>query len=76
MSKNIRKILSGKYSQKLLDHAKQYATDVLKTASNRKIKITSEATSDLIGIKIADKITKVSIISAQTCSEAILSMIK
>ena len=36
MGKNISKYmshkLSGKYSHKLLDHAKQSATDVLKTA--------------------------------------------
>ena len=30
---NISKNLSSKYSQKLLDHAKQSATDALKTAS-------------------------------------------
>ena len=35
MSKDIGKKLSGKCSQKLLDHAKQYVTDALKTASNR-----------------------------------------
>ena len=31
--KNISKNLSSKYGQKLLDHAKQSATDALKTAS-------------------------------------------
>ena len=31
--KNISKILSSKYSQKLIDHAKQSATDMLKTTS-------------------------------------------
>ena len=35
IGKNISKILSGKYSQKLLDHAKQSATDAFKTASKR-----------------------------------------
>ena len=30
--KNISKNLSGKYGQKLLDHAKKSATDALKTA--------------------------------------------
>ena len=29
--KNISKVLNGKYSQKLLDHAKKSATDALKT---------------------------------------------
>ena len=44
--------------QKLLDHAKQSATDTFKTASKRVIQKTAEATSGLIGNKIANKITK------------------
>ena len=59
--------MNGKYipgmlaiSQKLLDHAKQSATDVFKTASKRAIQKTAEATGDLIGNKIASKIMKVS----------------
>ena len=35
MGKNKNKILSFKYSQKLLDHAKQSATDALKTSSKK-----------------------------------------
>ena len=35
ISKIISKNLSGTYSQKFLDHAKQSATDELKTASKR-----------------------------------------
>ena len=69
MSKNVYKILSGKYSQKLLDHAKQSATDAIKTASKRVIQKTAEATSDLIGSKIVDKITRVSKTSPQNNSE-------
>ena len=57
---NIIKIFNGKYSQKLLDHAKQLATDVLKTASKGAIQKTAEATGDLVGSKIADQITNVS----------------
>ena len=38
IGKNITKILNGKYSQKLLDHSKQYATDVFKTASKEQFK--------------------------------------
>ena len=59
-SQNIGKSkkLSGKYSLKLLDHAKQSATDAFKTASKRAIQKTTEATDDLIGNKIANKITK------------------
>ena len=56
MSKN----LSSKYSQKCLDHAKQSATDVFKTLSKRVIQKRAEAPSDLIGNKIAYKITRVS----------------
>ena len=33
IGKNIGKYLSGKYIQKPFDHAKQFATDVLKTFS-------------------------------------------
>ena len=35
--KNISKNLGSQYSQKLLDHAKQSATDALKTISKREI---------------------------------------
>ena len=35
--KNISKTLSGKYSQKLLDHAKKSAADAFKTDSKREI---------------------------------------
>ena len=47
--------MSGKYSQKLLDHAKRSATDALKTSSKRVIQKTGEATGGLIGNKIVDK---------------------
>ena len=49
---------SCKYGQKLFDHAKQSARDVPKTSSKIVIQKTAETTSDLIGIKISDKITK------------------
>ena len=35
IGKNLSKILSGKYCQKLLDHAKKSATDALKTTSKK-----------------------------------------
>ena len=54
------KSLSNKYGQKLLDSAKKSTTDAIKTASKRAIQKTAEATGDLIGHKIADKITSVS----------------
>ena len=59
-AKNMGKNLSNKYSQKLLDTAKKSTTDPIKTASKRAIQKTAEATDDLIGNKITDKITSVS----------------
>ena len=50
----------GKYSQNLLDHAKQSAADALKTSSKRVIQKTEEATGDLIGNKSVDRIIEVS----------------
>ena len=45
---------------KVIDIAKQYTADALKTASKIEIQKAAEVTGDLIGNKIADKITKVS----------------
>ena len=59
-AKTIDKNLSNKYGQKLLDSPKTSTTDAIKTASKRAIQKTTEATGDLIGNKIADKITSVS----------------
>ena len=59
-AKNMGKILSNKYGQKLLDSAKKSTTDAVKSASKRAIQKTEEATGDLIGNEIADKITSVS----------------
>ena len=59
-AKNIGKNLSNKYSQKLLDSAKKSTTDAIKTASKRAIQTKAEATGDLFGNKIADKIASVS----------------
>ena len=58
-AKNMGKSLSNKYGQKLFDSAKNSTTDVMKTTSKRAIQKTAEATSDLIGNKIADKIMSV-----------------
>ena len=52
--------MSGKYRQALLDLAKNSATDLLKTTSKEAIQKPAEATGDLIGNKIADRITKIS----------------
>ena len=58
--KNMSKNLSNKYGQKLLGSTRISATDAVKTASNRAIQKSAEATGDLIGSKIADKITSFS----------------
>ena len=59
-AKNVGKMLSNKYSQKLLESAKKSATDAVKIVSKRAIQKLAAATGDLIDNKIADKITKAS----------------
>ena len=59
-AKNIGKNLSNKCGQKLIDSAKKYTTDAIKKTSKRAIQKTAEAIGDLIGNKIADKITSIS----------------
>ena len=63
--KNVSKNLSGKCSpdilaasQKLLDQAKQSLTDSLKTASKTVIQKVTQATGDLMSIKLLTKIQK------------------
>ena len=46
--------------KKLLDSAKKSKADAIKTASKRAIQKAAEANGDLIGNKIADKITSFS----------------
>ena len=55
----VAKNLSNKYGQKILDSTKKSTADAIKTASKRAIQKTKEATSDLNGNKIADKITSI-----------------
>ena len=59
-AKNIGRNLSNTYGQKIVDTAKISATDALKVASKRAIQKTAEPTGDLVGNKIADKITSIS----------------
>ena len=59
-AKNMGRNLSNKYGQKFLDSAKKSNTDAIKTDSKRAIQKPAKATGDLIGNKIADKITSVS----------------
>ena len=69
IGRNKSKNLIGKFSQKHLNHAKQSATDALKTDSKRVIQKTAEATGDFIGNKVADKMTKVSTTSPKNKSK-------
>ena len=51
--------LGDRYDKKLIDTVTKTGIDAAKTASKRVVKKTAEATEDLIGNKIADKITSV-----------------
>ena len=55
----VAKNLNNKYGQKLVDTAKKSATDALKIASKRAIQKTAEATGDLVGNTISNKITSI-----------------
>ena len=61
-AKNIGKSLSSKYGQNFFDSVKKSTADAycIETASKRAIQKTAEAAGDLIGNKIADKITSIS----------------
>ena len=59
-AKNIGKSLSNKYSQKLLDSARKYTTDAIKTFPKRVIQKTAETTGYLVGNTKADKIKSAS----------------
>ena len=56
-AENMGKNLRNKYVQKLYDSAKKSTTDAIGIASKRAIQKTAKATGDLIGNKIANKIT-------------------
>ena len=51
------KKLGNKYGEKLMDTAAKTGIDAEKTTSKRIFQKTTDATGDLIGNKIADKIT-------------------
>ena len=53
------KKIDNKYGKKLMDIATKTGIDAAKTASKRVVQKTTEATGDLIGNKIADKITSI-----------------
>ena len=74
-AKNIGKNLSNKYIQKLLDSAERSTVDAIKTVSKRAIQKTAEAAGDLIGNKIADRITSVSKSNQQSCSQKMMMLV-
>ena len=51
IDKNISKNLSGKYSQKILDHARQSATDTLQTVSKSAIQRRAKPVNNILLIK-------------------------
>ena len=53
------KNLSNNYGQKIFDTSKKSANEALKIASKKAVQKTTEATGDLIGKKISDKITSI-----------------
>ena len=59
-AKNIAENIISNYDKKLVGSAKKFAADARKTVSKRVIQKRAEATGDLIGNKIADKITSTS----------------
>ena len=59
LAKNMDKTLSNKCGPNRIDSAEKSTTDAIKIASKRAMQKTAEAAGDLIGNKIADKITSV-----------------
>ena len=53
------KKIDNKYGKKLMHTATKTGLDATKTTSKRLVQKTAEATEDLIGNKIADKITSI-----------------
>ena len=54
---NLEISMVKKYGKKLIDTATKTGVDAAKAASKRLVQKTAEATGDLIGNKMADKIT-------------------
>ena len=53
------KMIGNKYGKKLMDTATKTGMDAAKFVSKRVVQKTAKATGDLIGNKIADKITSI-----------------
>ena len=71
-AKNIGKNISNRYSQKLVDSAKIICNRCNKNCFKKGNSKTAETTGDLIGNKIADKITSVSKISPKELNSKML----
>ena len=56
---HFQKKIGNKYGTKLMDTATKTGMDAAKTASERVVQKTAKATGDLIGNKIAGKITSI-----------------
>ena len=56
---HLPKKIGNKYGKKLMDTETKTGIDAAKTASKRVVQNTAEATVDLIGNKIADKMTSI-----------------
>ena len=61
----------NKYGKQLLDVATKTGLDALKTASKKEVHKADEATGELMGNKIADKI-----VEPKTVPEAVQEMLK
>ena len=55
---SVARKFGDEYGKKLMDTVTKTGIDAAKTASNRVVQKTAEATGDFIGNKIADKITE------------------
>ena len=53
----VTKVGTSKYSKKIIDTTKKQGSEFAKTAGKKIVQKSAEATGDLIGNKIADKIT-------------------
>ena len=65
--------MSGKYSVQPFNNTKHSVVDALKTVSKTAIRKTASVNGDLIGNKIADKITKISKTLRQNQSETFIN---
>ena len=74
MGKNLGKNISKDLNDKSLHNGKIYATDVLKITLKRVIQKAAEATSDLIGNNVADRIAKVARTSPQNNLETVTNV--